>query len=193
MKNVLLTVSLLTSISLFSQKEEYVFRRTEPISEVMELYIKTQLEGHTEGTNSSIKILPIHNYQEPMKANYLEFAAYKQGSAKTMVILSGGRTLDKTTRKYNFQSPKFISLSEEQCKKIVEKYEGLIAQVKGASPIPNETVYADYTVSSEMFISFKTTPKGLWIGSSVDIYIAGTRFNMPTLDFITAVSVYLKY
>ena len=121
MKKLLLPYLLLLTVSLFSQNEEYGFRRTAPVSDGMELYIKTQLEGHSEGTNSSIKILPIHAYQEPMKAKFLEFAAYKQGTYKTLVILSGGRVMDKTTRKYSMQSPKFVSLSEDQCKKIVEK------------------------------------------------------------------------
>ena len=162
---------------------------------ITERYIKTSIESHELGKYSNIKTFPIFKRVLNGGKAYLELTGYKYANNKALVIGAD---------KYYSERPKFkgdesisaqitfIELNIEQCQAIVSNYKILQDKIKAERPKINEEVYHDYSVSKDLFISYKKS-RGSSTVTYINFWIKGEKYRVPTKTIINKLNKFLDY
>ncbi len=86
----------------------------------------------------------------------------------------------------------YIELTLAQCKSILENYKVLQDKIKKEKPKMNEEIYHDYTVSDDLFISYRKSS-----GSSSVTYIAfwvkGEKYRVSTIVIMKRLEKFINY
>lgn len=162
---------------------------------ITQQYIKTYVEDHKENQFSTIRTLSIFQGISIENNGYLELTGYKYNNVKKLVI---GADKYYAARK-KFETDKtiiakieFIELSITQCKSILENYKILEERVKKEHPKKNEEVYHDFTVSDDLFISYRKTT-GYSSASKIDFWIKGEKFSVSPYSIMENLEKFLNY
>lgn len=179
------TIAVLTIFLTGCMKSRYITER----------YIKTNIEKHDEGEFSTLKTYTIFKGTVAGGGRYLELTGYKYNNKKELVI---GADRYYMARK-NFVEDQttiakitYINLTIPQCKAIVDNYRVLQNKIRTAKPRRNEEIYHDYTVSDDLFISYKKTA-GKSSGTFIDFWIKGEKYSVVTNTIITKLENFLSY
>lgn len=162
-----------------------------------EEFIKTKVEDHVPGTNSTIRTYAI--YQSPAGSStedYIELTGYKYNGVKGMVV--------GADRYYRYRAKltglpvegadvSYVLLSETECRTMLEKEPVIWTLLREAPRAFNsEVAYQDYTVNDRVFMSYR---KGAGQSSSsyIGIWVDGHKYNMPSQAFTRMMRKFLNY
>ena len=145
---------------------------------ITERYIKNEVEKHEPNNFSNLKTYTIFKGTSYNGSAYLEFTGYKYLGNKGLVIGADRYYLARQ----KFQGDKtviaeieYVQLTIEQCKAILDNQKILADKIKSEKPQLNEEVYHDFTISDDLFISYKKA-RGSMNVSYMDIWIRGSLF-----------------
>lgn len=162
---------------------------------ITERYIKNEIEQHENGNHSSIKTYSIFKGIDVVNGGYIELTGYKYDSHKGLII---------GTDKYyeardNFKGDptiiaaiNFIELDIDQCQSILDNYILLLDKIKSERPKRNEEVYHDYTVSTDLFISYHKSTSDLDT-DSIDLWVRGEKYSIATSSIMAKLRKFLDY
>lgn len=157
-----------------------------------EKYIKTHVESHKTGEFGNLRLYPMIRNSATGSDGKLELVGYTFEQQKGAVLRI---TKKKTLAMPNAKMPKvpnlqasseatadstvrYIMLSEEQCKAIYDNYSVLKSKIKEEKPLKGEIVYHDYTVSKDLFVSFRKTIDQA--PTVITFWVDGEKYYVPT-------------
>lgn len=164
---------------------------TRPLTEQ---YIKTEVEKHTEGSFSTIKTYSIFKGPSVNKTGFCDFTGYKYNDTKKLVIGADKYFFvhknfkEDNTIKYKTD---FVELTVEQCNAIITNYQIILDKVKSESVKGSKEVTHDYTVSKDLFISYKKI--GMKKPVLIDLWIKGTKFSFDSKKTIKFINKFIEY
>lgn len=172
-----------------------VFTGCKQIRYITERYVKNNVETHKEGQQSSIRTYTIYRGSPLQSTRYLEFTGFKYQGNKGLIIGTSQRSMNRKKFKEDFTmivEYDFTELSLMQAQSILDQYEVLLNKLKSEKVIKNESVYHDFTVSKDIFISFKKTrqKKG---SDTMNIWIKGEKYSLPLKQIIKRLKQFVKY
>lgn len=160
-----------------------------------EKYIKSNIEQHTEGDFSSIKTYSIFKGKTYGGVAYLELTGYKYNSSKGLIIGADRYYLERQ----KFRGDKtviaeitYIELTKQQCIDIVTNYKILQDKLKSEKPRASEEIYHDYTVSKDLYISYRKSS----VSSSttfINFWIKGEKYPIATSTIIKKLEKFINY
>lgn len=161
---------------------------------ITEKYIKTNIEIHKEGQFSTIKTYSIFKGISIGGGKYLELTGYKYANQKALVIGADSYCIEKPNYKGDHSiiaDIAYIELNLEQCKNLMDNYKVMLDKIKDEKPGNNEEVYYDYTVSDDLFISFRkiSTSNPTYI----DFWIKGEKFTISTTTIMKKFDKFMNY
>lgn len=161
---------------------------------ITERFIKTNIENHNVGEFSSIKTFTIFKGTSFGGGSYLELAGYKYGTTKGLVIGADKYYLARQKFKGDntiIAQIEYIELSFDQCNSILGNYSELQDKISAEKPRMNEEIYHDYTVSKDLFISYRksSASNSLYI----DLWIKGEKYSIATSSFINKLNKFIEY
>lgn len=159
-----------------------------------EKYIKTNIENHKVGEFSSIKSFTIFKGTSVDGASYLELTGYKYGSTKGLVIGTDKYYTDR--KKYKGDNTvvakiDYITLNTAQCNSILDNYSELQDKISNEKPRMSEEIYHDYTVSDDLFISYRRSSSANSV--YIDLWIKGEKFTITTSSFVRKLNKFMEY
>lgn len=163
------------------------------VTNVWDYYVKNNVEKHQAGTSTVSKSKVLYRKNESVNKAQLELVAFKQDSARFLVI--GSHKIAKAfyiyDSVYHFDVNNlyshvrgndfirqlgdltifFAHIPAEKCQDFLNNWGDVKNKYMQAKPAPGETMYIDYSLSPEIFLSFPKTaavqePKDciLWVG-----------------------------
>jgi hypothetical protein len=189
MRNLKIVISLIICISINGCMSS---------RNITEKHIKTSIEKHAPGDYSSINIYTIFKGVTIDRTGYLELTGYKYDNKKGLVIGADKYYLLRQNFKGDYSKLAeitYINLSLAQCKAIIYNYEIIESKIQASNPIANEEIYHDYTVSDDLFISFKSKFGSSSQTSSRYIYfwINGEKFQVSTYKIMKKLVKFINY
>lgn len=167
---------------------------------ITERYIKTGIETHKETEFSSIKTYTIYKgtaYGASGKAgpSYIELTGYKYENNKGLII--GADKYYSDRKKFaedqtQITAYSYIELSLSQCQAIIDNYKLLVNKIKKEKPGKYEEIYHDYTVSKDLFISYRKTVLKTTV-NYIDLWIKGEKYTISTDKIIDNLDRFIKY
>jgi hypothetical protein len=158
--------------------------------------IKNEIQTHEVGKSSKIETYTIFKkqfYSDGYRV-YLELTGCKYESEKILLI---GADKFYYTRK-NFKEDNsiirkatYIKLNTEQCKLILDKYKFIQLKADEEKPKLKEDIYWDYTISEDLFISFKKSNGKTT--NMIDFWIKGEKYQIPTYKIIKKIEKFIEY
>lgn len=190
MKN---SIRLLFYLCAFTLLSTGCSMKTRPLTE---WYIKTQIEMHEVGEFSTIKTLSIYKGYSSFGGAYIELTGFKYASDAKMLVI-GADKYYKARSKFEGDNTiiaeiKYIELSVAQCKQIVGNHKILLNKLKAEKPRVNEEIYHDYTVSNDLFISYRKSAGGP-TDTYMNLWIDGEKYRIPTLLLINKLEKFIAY
>ena len=171
---------------------------TAALEDPTEHYIKTQVEQHDSGQQSTVRIFPLINLTATNCSTELQLTGYKYDGSKNIVICvrpfhMGGKT--GATKVYD--SLTFVELNVEEVRAIVTNYQTLEQKILAEKPVPGEYVYHDYTVNDRVFISYRGTLnpvlKQVIQSLTIDMWVNSVKYSLPARDLMDKLQVFLSY
>jgi hypothetical protein len=162
---------------------------------ITERHIKTEIEKHVEGETSTIRTYSIYKGNSLDGAVYLEMTGYRYKDKKALLIGADRYYLARPKFKNDptiILEYSFIELTFAQCKAITENYKGIQQKAISENPRKGEEIYHDYTVSKDMFISFKNK-RGQRAGDIINLWIKGEKYQINTKTLISKLNKFLEY
>lgn len=158
-----------------------------------ERYIKNNIENHAVDEFSTIKLFSIYQGFSKERNAYIELTAYKYKGNKGLVIGTESYYKSNVTKKGRENSdPTFIELTSDECKAILDNYIELNERIEKENPMKYEDIYHDYTISDNLFISFKKS-NGSSKVSYIDLWITGNRYRFSMKDIMPKFVEFLEY
>ena len=160
-----------------------------------EKYIKTKIENHKESEFSSIKTYSIFKGSSPSGSTYLELTGYKYGSNKALVLGADKYYMDRQKFKGDqtiIADITYIELSLDQCKDIITNYKVLQDKIKAEKPIMGEEIYHDFTVSNDLFISYRKSKNSTTV-TYIDFWVQGVKYRVSTNKIIKKLNAFINY
>lgn len=162
---------------------------------ITERYVKNNIEKHTEGNFSNIRTYKIYRGGTANPGRYLELTGYKYNGNKGLVI--GTDRVSKARKKFvddntYLVTSEFTELTFAQAQSILDQYKILVSKLKSEKVIKEESVYHDYTVSTDVFISFKKT-KSRKGDNNLNIWIRGEKYTLSLQTTIKRLQKFVKY
>lgn len=160
-----------------------------------ERYIKTNVENHTKSEFSSIKTYSIYQNFNPETGSYLEFTGYKFQSKKGLVI--GADKYYRARQKFIGDNTliaevTYVELDLKECQSILDNYKVIKDRIIKEKTISNEEIYHDYTVSKDLFISYKIG--GMNTGTyTIYFWIKGEKYAIDTDTLIKKLLKFMQY
>lgn len=162
---------------------------------ITEKFIKTKIENHKVGEFSSIKTYTIFKGASYGGSAYLELTGYKYENKKALIIgvdkyymarqkFKGDQTL--------IADITYIELTLEQCKSILEKHQILLDKIKSKKAIMNETINEDFTISENLFISFRKSYGNSSV-SKINLWINGDKYVISRNILMRKLSKFINY
>lgn len=164
---------------------------------ITEQYIKTKIETHTPGTNSSIRTYTIYKSEATSSTtHYLELTGYKYNGAKGLVIGADryyNQRAKLTGLPLTLAEITYIVLDEAQCKALLDNEPKIWNQLlKSERPQMNEAAYVDYTVSDELFISYKRYTTDI-NASTLNLWVDGEKYSVPAKKITKKLRKFMTY
>lgn len=161
---------------------------------ITEQYIKTELEEHEPGEYSEIRTFPIYQSSASSAATqYLELTGYKYKGAKGLVVGAD---------KYFRQRPKFVGdqsavakinyvpLTDAQAQKLASVVDELLNKLRSnKATTGSEEMYQDYTITPELFVSYKRSR----VGMIPSLWVNGMKFPFTKEKFLNKMKRFLEY
>ncbi|MFY7861790.1 MAG: hypothetical protein ACOVP5_06135 [Chitinophagales bacterium] len=162
---------------------------------ITEKYIKTKIENHNEGEYSTINTYSIYKGTTYNESAYIELTGYKYANNKALVI--GADRYYKARENFNGDQTiiaeiTYIELSLEQCKDILTNYKVLLDKLENEKPKRSEEIYHDFTVSKDLFISYRKS-SGASILGFIDLWIQGEKYSIATFTLIDKLNKFINY
>jgi hypothetical protein len=162
---------------------------------ITEKYIKTNIEKHNQGEFSTIKTYTIYKGLSYGGSAYLELTGYKYSNTKALVL--GADKYFYARQKFKgdqtmIANITYIELNMSQCKDIITNYKILQDRIKSERPKKNEEIYHDFTVSNDLFISFRKS-SGYMNVSYIDFWINGEKYRISTATIISKLNKFMAY
>jgi len=162
---------------------------------ITEKYIKTKIENHNEGEFSTIKTYTIFKGTSYDDGAYLELTGYKYANSKALVL--GADKYYMARQKFKGDQTIiadiiYIELSLAQCKDIITNHKILQDKIKTEKPKMSEEIYHDFTVSKDLFISYRKS-SGSSTVSNIDFWILGEKYSISTLTIINKLNKFINY
>jgi hypothetical protein len=160
-----------------------------------EKYIKTKIENHKENEFSSINTYTIFKGTSYSGGAYFEMTGYKYASSKALVL--GADKYYMARQKFKGDQTiladiTYIELSLDQCKDIITNYKVLQNKIKVEKPKMSEEIYHDYTVSKDLFISYRKSAGNSNI-EYIDFWIQGEKYRILTQTIIKKLNKFINY
>ena len=164
-----------------------------------ESYIKNNIETHLVNEFSEIQTFTIFQGNSLSGGGgYIELVGYKYNNEEGLVISSDKRGIQKKsgvivpegiTKFYNV-------LSLNDCKMIIEKYE--ILKQKGKDSLEkrkkNNTLYFDYTISEDLFISIEHVNTGMSDYLTIlHFWIQGQKYSLNSYQIINDLTSFINW
>lgn len=162
---------------------------------ITERYIKNTIEKHQEGEFSTIRTYSIYQSSNFGTTTYLELTGYKYHQTKALVI--GTDRYYQARQKFKGDQTviadiNYIELSELQCRNILTNYKILQDRIKKEKPRKHEEIYHDFTVSRDLFISFRKSAGEPSI-TYIDIWINGEKYRIATEKIMSKLTRFMNY
>ncbi|MBU0490126.1 MAG: hypothetical protein KKD31_19480 [Bacteroidetes bacterium] len=162
---------------------------------ITEKYIKTNIEKHKEGDFSAIQTYSIFKGISADHSSYLELTGYKYASTKALVI--GADKYYSARQNFKGDQAKiaeitYIELNVDQCKSILENYKKIQTEIMKQKAKPNEQIYRDFTVTSDLFISFVITARSSSV-TLLDLWIRGEKYRVSTKKIMKKLQKFIDY
>jgi hypothetical protein len=162
---------------------------------ITEQYIKTKIETHKEGEFSTIKTYSVFQGTALDGKSYLELTGYKYNTTKALVLgadkyylarqkFKGDQTVDAEIT--------YIELTADQCADILYNYSILQDKIRTENPRISEEIYHDYTVSKDLFISYRKSAGSMSV-SDIDLWIDGEKYSIATGTIMKKLSKFMSY
>jgi hypothetical protein len=168
-------------------------------SSSIETYLKTSVEKHTGGEFSSIKLMAIYNGL-CFNGRSIELTGFKYNNKKGMVLAgSNNPSPQQGTQQAKPEAVKtegiLVVIDEIEARMILDNYKKLLEKIKADKPGFKETVFQDFTVNDELFISYCRTYSAFQgtSGTYVDLWIKGNKFTMYSVEFIKRMEEFIAY
>ena len=161
---------------------------------ITEKYIKTNIEIHNEGDFSTIKTYSIFKGISYGGSGYIELTGYKYGNKKALVIGADKYYLARPNYKGDLSKVAvitYIELNLDQCKSILDNYGILLDKLDNEKPRTNEEIYHDYTVSKDLFISYRKSKAG--DPTFISFWIQGEKFSTTTSTIMKKLEKFMEY
>jgi hypothetical protein len=163
---------------------------------ITEKYIKTKIENHNEGEFSTIKTYMIFKGYSYGGSAYLELTGYKYANNKALVL--GADKYYKARQNYKGDQTiiadiTYIELNLSQCKDIITNYKFLEEKIKTEKPRMSEEIYHDYTVSKDLFISYRTSSGSSSTITYLDFWIQGEKYRISSNSIIKKLNKFISY
>lgn len=162
---------------------------------ITEKYIKTKIENHNDGEFSTIKTYTIFKGTSYGGGAYLELTGYKYANSKALVL--GADKYYMARQKFKGDQTiiadiTYIELSLAQCMDIITNYKILQDKIKIEKPKISEEIYHDFTVSKDLFISFRKS-SGNGATAYINFWIQGEKYRISTLAIIKKLNKFINY
>jgi hypothetical protein len=172
-----------------------------------ENYIKNNIENHLTNEFSEIQTFTIFQGNvvgvEEKGGGYIELVGYKYNNEVGLVISSDKTGITKKlfkedpgTTTYTGETTYYNTISLKDCKKIIENYE--ILKQKGKESHKkrkkDNTLYFDYTISEDLFISIEHVNKGY--SEYLDIlhfWIDGQKYSLNSYQIIEDLTSFVNW
>lgn len=162
---------------------------------ITEQQIKNRIESHKIGDFSTIRTFNLFQGFTFDGSSYLEMTGYKYGMDKGLII--GADKYYLARQKFPGDNTRiaeiiYIELSFDQCNAIMTNAKALVEKINTESPKSNETVYHDYTVSKDLFVSYKksfTSSNPVYL----DLWIKGEKFSIEAETMFKKLKKFLNY
>jgi hypothetical protein len=162
---------------------------------ITEQYIKNKIENHNVGDFSTIKTYSIFKGVSYGGSAYLELTGYKYANSKALVLGADRYYMARQMFKGDqsmIADNTYIELSVQQCNDIISNYKILQDRIKTEKPEANEEIYHDYTVSNELFISYRKS-YGSTTVDYIDFWIQGRKHPISTRKIIKKLNKFMAY
>jgi hypothetical protein len=163
-----------------------------------EAYIKNNIEQHIPGNQSHIRTFSIYqgfSIANKKSSAYIEFTGLKYNKTKQLVVGADYYYMVRNNLKTQIsvlREPGYVVLELNDCLNILNSYTSLQEKLSGDLPIPNEEIYYDYSVSPDMFISFRKAI-GYRGKRNIDVWISGDKYTIKTRKFIMKLKRFINY
>jgi hypothetical protein len=162
---------------------------------ITEKYFKTKIENHNVGEFSTIKTYTIFKGLSNGRRGYLELTGYKYANSKALVL--GADKYYMARQKFKGDQTMiaditYIELNMAQCKDIITNYIILLDKIKSEKPKMNEEIYHDFTVSKDLFISYRKSSGGSSV-FDIDFWIQGEKYPISTQKIIKKLNKFMNY
>ena len=163
-----------------------------------EVYIKNHIEQHVPGEQSTIKTYSI--YQGRSIANkkssaYIEFTGCKYEGRRSLIVGADQYYILRNTMRGDMtllKEPTYVVLDVDDCLTIVNNYNALQKQLASEHPIRHEEIYHDFTVTDNLFISFRRAP--CYRGKRfIDVWVHEDKYTIKTRKFIKKLKRFINY
>jgi hypothetical protein len=185
------SVFLLVIISLFG----FSCKNTRYITEA---YIKNNVQEHPVDTKTSIKTYSIYQGMSKNDKNastYIEFTGCKYNDTKKLVIGADNNYHAGGLLSRNIQAVvviDYLVLNMSQTLAILSNYNELREMMRSESPIKDEEIYHDYSVSDDFYISFRKAIGRPGI-KTIDVWVKGNKYPIKTKKFIKKLKKFINY
>jgi hypothetical protein len=162
---------------------------------ISEKYIKTKIENHNEKQFSTIKTYAVFKGRSSGDEAYLDLTGYKYADSKALVL--GVDKYYKSRQKFKGESAilgdiTYIELSKAQCFDIITNYRVLQEKLNTENLKSSEEVYHDFTVSKDLFISYKKTSVNSSI-VNIDFWVLGDKYSISSKNVIKKLIEFVNY
>ncbi len=162
---------------------------------ITEKYIKNNIEQHVEGKHSNIRTYSIFRGASYGGGSYLELTGYKYDSKKGLVI--GADKYYQARQKFKGDQTvvaeyTYITLTLPQCKSILDNYKILLDKIKKEKVLTSEEVYHDFTVSEDLFISYRKS-KGTSSIQYINLWVKGEKYLLSTGTLMQKLEKFMSY
>ena len=161
---------------------------------VTEQFIKNEIEKHENKSFSSIRLYSLYK-NKLSDVTFIELAGYKYNGEKKLVITADKLSNLKKAFKEDetkLRKTRFIVLDEEQCKGILNTYLDLRIRIENEKQKRSEDIYSDYTVTKDLFVSFKRMSKNQRM-EKMDLWINGEKYTVVTNEIINKLNKFIEY
>jgi hypothetical protein len=162
---------------------------------ITEKQIKNNIENHKENEFSTIRTYTVFKGTSYGRGSYLELTGYKYDNKKALII--GADKYYMARKKFQGDNTviadiTYIELTLSQCKSILENYKVLQDKINKEKPKMNEEIYHDYTVSDDLFISYRKS-SGSSSVTYIDFWIKGEKYRVSTITIMKKLEKFINY
>lgn len=163
---------------------------------ITEQHIKNNVEQHNKNEFSTIRTYTIYKGRSYGSSEYIELTGYKYRKNKALVI--GADSYYNARKKFENDNTiiadiTYLELSLSECQSILDNYKVIRERIEKEMPKFNEEIYHDYTVSDDLFISFRKARFKTYGTTFINFWIDGEKYSVPTRKIMRKLEKFMKY